>query len=248
MKVTVEGFNPFGPVVIPPAGPTVVEGFNPFAGQPFIPVMQPVIDPDNPYTELPFYAQLKQCRACTARTEALQVVGGSGPLDARMLVVGQNPGDDEDRAGIPFIGMSGQEFDTWLPLLGLDRKKLMVTNIVHCHTVRNRVPRTKEIRTCSDLWLAEELKALQFVEVIFPLGKPAVSAILTKSAPPMTPLMVHHYRIRVFGRDIRVFPLPHPAFLLRARHLAPMFRETILHQLKLTLQQEVPDVYAWSQR
>lgn len=255
-RQVVEGFNPFGPAFIPapalpkgdPGARQVVNGFNPFEGQAYIPVMQPVVDPNNPYTQLPFYAGLKQCRACSARSEALQVVGGSGPVDARMLVLGQNPGDEEDRAGVPFIGQSGQEFDSWLPLLGLDRTKLMVTNVVHCHTTKNRVPRAKEIRTCSDLWLAEELKVLTAVEVIFTLGKPAVSAVLTKSAPPMTPLMVHHYRVKVFGRELHVFPLPHPAFFLRTRHLVPMFRETILHQLKLTLQQEVPAAYAWSQR
>lgn len=256
MKVTIEGFNPFGPVTpmvpaaAPPvAGPVQVPGFNPFgAGQGFIPVMQPLTDPANPYMQLPFYGALTQCTACTARPEAIQVVPGKGPMDARILFIGQNPGEDEDRAGTPFIGASGEEFDAWLSVLGLDRAKAMVTNIVKCHTTKNRVPRAKEIRTCSDLWLAEELQALTQVTVLVPLGKPAVVAVLTRSAPPMTPLMVHHYKIRAFGRDLRVFPLPHPAYLLRARHLAPMFRETILGQLKLTLQQEVPEAYAWTKR
>lgn len=252
-----EGFDPFA--VKAPAAPvagafdaketkrTLVD-FNPFEGQGAVPVMHAVADPNNPYTQLPHYAPMMQCRACSARTEALQVVPGKGPLDARMLVIGQNPGEDEDRAGEPFIGQSGEEFNSWLPVLGLDRDKMLVTNVVKCHTLKNRVPRAKEIRTCADLWLSAELQSLPDVQVLITLGKPAVLAVLQKSAPPMVPVMIHHYRVRVLGRELRVFPLPHPAFFLRARHLAPMFRETLLPQLKLTLLQETPEAYAWTKR
>jgi uracil-DNA glycosylase family 4 len=220
-----------------------IEGFNPFAGAPLPPAPEPLA---GSYATLPFYPALRACTACTARPEAKQVVGGAGPVGARILVVGQNPGEEEDSAGVPFIGNAGDEFNSWLVLLGLDRAKLVVTNIVKCHTTKNRVPRPKEVRTCADLWLSEELQQLAQVDVLLPLGKPAVVGVLGKDAPPMTPIMVHHYRVRVWGRELRVFPLPHPAYLLRARHLAPMFRETILSQLKLTLLQEVPEAYAQS--
>lgn len=494
MQGTISGFTPFDEPQAPPP-PAVVTG----------------------YVTLPFYESLRACTACSARQEALQVVGGTGPVDARMLVIGQNPGEDEDRAGIPFIGNAGDEFNAWLALLGLDRQKLVVTNVVkcfpgetlvesvgversyrreyvgdlvrvttvdgeltgtpnhpvltgrgwvplgqlqpggdlvrgsyaermrlrnpdikrrpakiaelfytlskfgvtervagtdvdfhgerpqseveivsghrllwdrlepelfqhplqqvfvpadygtrdllaqsprrrefmtmfgallsssrgvvsscsemraavgvqdlptipkgsrvasnsnasgnerlfefgladaqlvrqgeetapaavglaqilrverfawrgrvyslqtssdeyiangfivhNCHTTKNRVPRTSEIKTCADLWLSEELIHLPDVTVLMPLGKPAVTAVLGKSAPPMTPIAVHHYVVRTLGRELRVFPLPHPAFLLRARHLQPMFRETILGQLKLTLRQEVPEAYRWT--
>lgn len=226
-------------VIVPDFAPEVVVG--PAAPLPDV--------PSSGYTQLPFYEALRACTACSARGEALQVVPGFGPLDARLLVVGQNPGEEEDREGVPFIGSSGQEFDTWLRVLGLDRAKLMVTNIVKCHTLKNRVPRAKEIRTCADLWLSQELMGLPDVQVLLPLGKPAVSAILGTQAPPMTPLMAHHYRIRVGGvRELRVFPLPHPAYLLRVRHQAPMFYETILSHLRLTMEAEVPEAYQWSRR
>lgn len=227
MRVIVHGFNPGGETA--PA---------PLAGSPAV----------GTYAQLPFYDALRACTACSARAEALQVVPGDGPLDARMLVIGQNPGEDEDQAGIPFIGQAGREFDTWLAKLGLDRAKLLVTNVVKCHTLKNRVPRTKEVKTCADLWLAEELAHLTQVTVLLPLGKPAVVAVLGKSAPPMTPLMAHHYRVRAAGRELRVFPLPHPAYLLRVKHHAQMFYETILSHVRLTLEAEVPDAYAWSRR
>lgn len=227
-------------VYIPSTRGTVA-GFSPDLG----PVSGPYI-PASEYESLPFVQALRDCRACPARLEALQVVPGIGPLDARILVIGQNPGEEEDRAGQPFVGTSGEEFNVWLKILGLAREKLVVTNVVKCHTAGNRVPRPKEIKACADLWLPQELSELKRVSVLMPLGKPAVTALLGKSAPPMTPITVHHYIVRALDREFRVFPLPHPAYLLRVKHMAAMFYETILGQLKLTLQQEVPEAYTWS--
>jgi DNA polymerase len=164
-------------------------------------------------------------------------------VDARLYFIGQNPGEEEDVVGIPFIGEAGQEFNRWLAILGIDRAKVFVTNVVKCHTYSNRVPRASEISTCSNLWVPEELQALPDVQLVFPLGKPAVGRVLGKSAPPMTPLAVHHFQIRILDRAVSVFPLPHPAFFLRAQHLGPLFRETLLPQIRETLQQEFPAVY-----
>lgn len=231
--------------------------FDPFAAAvPALPkTAPPLIVPNDPappvaqatfYRQLPFLPALRACTACGCRQEARQVVPGIGPADARILVVGQNPGDDEDQSGEPFVGGSGREFDGWLKILGLDRRKLVVTNAVKCHTKDNRTPSVKEVKTCTNLWLADEIQALTSVTTIIPLGKPAVVAVLGKSAPPMTPLMAHHYRVKVFDRELHVFPLPHPAYLLRARHLAPMFRETILGHVRLTFEDQIPEAYQWS--
>lgn len=242
---SVPDFDPLAgqaPVQAPlPSTRAVVAGFTPDFG-----VVAAPPAPVSEYASLPFVTSLRDCRACPARLEALQVVPGIGPLDARILVIGQNPGDEEDRAGQPFIGTSGEEFNVWLKILGLAREKLVVTNVVKCHTAGNRVPRTKEIKVCADLWLPHELAELKQLSVLMPLGKPAVTALLGKSAPPMTPISVHHYIVKALDREFRVFPLPHPAYLLRVKHMAAMFYETILGQLKLTMQQEVPEAYQWS--
>lgn len=224
------------------AAPTfIIHGFNPFEGQP----APPPAAAESGYRTLSFIPELRACTACTCRAEALQVVPGVGPLDARVMVLGQNPGEEEDRQGVPLIGASGQELDRWLKILGWRRDQILLSNVCKCHTAGNRALKPKEIDTCSTLWLARELGALPELRVIIPIGKPAASALLGKSAPPLTPLMVHHYIIRVAGREYRVFPLPHPAYLLRARQLGPYFYESILSQLNLTLRQEVPDVIAW---
>ena len=186
---------------------------------------------------------LLECEACSARQEALRVVPGFGPSDAPIVFLGQNPGEEEDLQGLPFVGQSGAEFDRWLVALGIDRARVYVTNIVKCHTTNNRLPRAAEIATCTGLWLPQEFEALSAAQVLIPLGKPAVLRILGKSAPSMTPLAIHHYRIRLLGREMSVFPLPHPAFLLRAQHYGPTFRDVLLPQVRETLQQQLPLVY-----
>lgn len=233
--ITIPGFNPTG-------------DFNPAALN--TPPVEPLLTHDPAavgYRTLPFVPALRACTACRCRTEARQVVPGVGPLDARIMVIGQNPGEDEDQQGEPFLGAGGEILNGWLEQLGLVRERLVITNAVKCHTLKNRVPSAKELKTCSQLWLGEELGQLPDLQVVIPVGKPAATALLGKLAPPLTPLMAHHFKVRLNGsRELRVFPLPHPAFLLRSRHLAPLMRETVLAHLKLTLQQETPAAYAWS--
>lgn len=91
------------------------------------------------YHEVPWYQQLLGCTACPARQEARRVVPGAGPLSAEICVIGQNPGVDEDEKGVPFIGKGGEEMSAWLRLLGLDRQKVLVTNIVKCFPGDTRV-------------------------------------------------------------------------------------------------------------
>lgn len=217
----------------------MIVDFNPFAGMPGAPVYIPEPEPVGP-------TALTACTACDCRKEARQVVPGVGPLDARMLILGSTPGDEEDVQGRPFMGGGGRELNDWLKILGLRREKMALTYAVKCHTRENRPPKVKEQKMCSDLWLGPELAEWKDVQVIFPIGKPAAVAILGKAAPPLTPLLAHHYKIRVHGREIRVFPLPHPAYFLRARHHVTLFKETVLSHVKLTLLKDAGEAYIWS--
>lgn len=235
MKLILTGsFADFDPQVAAPA-PPVSTASDQLRTQYRVPT---IADPAPPP------AGMLACTSCPVRAEARQVVAGMGPRQAPIFFLGQNPGDDEDIVGLPFVGSSGTELNNWLAILGFDRAKVFITNVVKCHTRQNRVPRMSEIQTCSNLWLPEELQALPDVQIVFPLGKPAVVRLLGKSAPPMTPLSVHHIRVRLLNRVLSVFPLPHPAFLLRAPHLGPLLRETLLPRVRETLQQEFPGVYA----
>ena len=213
--------------------PQVVPGFDP------LPVPPTAAKPRS----ATHWPELLACTACPARQDALQVVPGEGPVDAPVIFVGQNPGDDEDLSGKPFCGVSGEELDRWLAVLDIDRARVWVTNLVKCHTFGNRVPRTIEVQTCSGQWLPKEFALLTQVQVVIPLGKPAVLRVLGKSAPPMLPLTIYHFKIKLLGREMSVFPLPHPAFLLRAQHYGPTFRDVLLPQVRETLQRELPTCY-----
>ncbi len=194
--------------------------------------------------EVDWYGELLNCRACSARDEARRPVPGVGPLDATLLCIGQNPGEEEDIDGQPFIGRSGGELDSWLTALGLQRSKLLLTNVVHCHTTRNRVPTNKEITTCSELWLAKELESCPNVRVIMTLGKPALEAVVSGRERPDYGAMVPWWtEVEWQGRSFHVIPLAHPAYLLRVPSQRTVMFSAVLPAVKSRLREIAPELY-----
>src|SRR5580658_4803399 len=100
------------------------------------------------------------CTACELHKFARTVcVGGDGPKDAEILVVGQNPGQKEDRQGRPFIGPSGLVLKTQLHKAGLGVHRIRYTNVVRCLTPDNREPTAKEVKACKP-YLDAEIKLI----------------------------------------------------------------------------------------
>jgi len=195
------------------------------------------------YHEVPWYTQLLACTACPARQEARRVVPGQGPLAAEICIVGQNPGTDEDEKGVPFIGRSGDEVGVWLRLMGLDRAKVLVTNIVKCHTEGNRAPRPKEIETCESLWWKRELETFTNLAVVIPLGRPALLGLIGKQ-PSLPDVMEPWWVKAAFGeRELHILPLAHPAYLLRTPAARPVMYEKVLPVLRDYMRREAPHVY-----
>lgn len=185
---------------------------------------------------LPWVPALKACTLCTCRPEALQVVPGVGPTAAELLFVGQNPGEEEDRDGIPFVGRSGAEFEQWLALLGLTRNQVAITNAVKCHTTDNRQPRAGEIDTCVGAWLVKELEALPRLRFLLPLGKPALKGLVGKDADQFPAMEFRSTVIEIAaGRSVTLVPLPHPAYLLRSPGLRPRFFADVLSEVRALL-------------
>ena len=136
------------------------------------------------------YAALRaaaaNCRACDLCERATQTVFGEGPLDARIVFVGEQPGDQEDREGRPFIGPAGKLFDEALHDAGLDRQKAYVTNAVkHFNwTPSGKIrlhqkPKSTHIAAC-DPWLREEIGLVK-PEVLVCLGVTAAQSVLGKT-------------------------------------------------------------------
>lgn len=201
------------------------------------------------YTAVPWLDQLLACRACPARDEARRVVPGSGPLDARIAVIGQNPGEDEDEMGVAFVGRSGNELDTWLGKLGLDRSKVLVTNALKCHTARNRKPRPKEMAMCRDLWFRQEMATFAQVQVLIPLGRPALESLFSNMAgmPATLPAAMDPWWMEVGidggDRTFWVMPLPHPLYILRAPNLRGRMYDHLLPTVKTYLHEQTPEAY-----
>jgi uracil-DNA glycosylase len=155
------------------------------------------------------------CRACPLWKTTTCTVFGEGPSSAKVVLVGEQPGDQEDRAGKPFVGPAGQVLDAALRLARINRPELYVTNAVKHFKYEPRgkrrihqTPRAREIGACRP-WLEAELKALQ-PRLIVALGATAAQALFKK------PTRILKERGRILDSQFgRVLVTIHPSALLR---------------------------------
>ncbi|MGH8866889.1 MAG: uracil-DNA glycosylase [Actinomycetes bacterium] len=136
------------------------------------------------------------CVACADLAESRsRVVVGSFPRGARVLLVGEAPGAQEDEAGVPFVGRSGQLLDTLLAEAELPRKTVAVANVLKCRPPGNRKPRRGEVETCRP-WLTRQI-ALVDPAVVCTLGGTALEWVMGPGAR-IAPLRgtVHEYAAR----------------------------------------------------
>ena len=171
---------------------------------------------------------LDRCRECPIGAHATQAVAGVGAAQARLMVVGEQPGDQEDLRGLPFVGPAGQLFDRAVAELGWRRDQLFVTNAVKHFKYElrgkrriHKTPGQLEVAACRH-WLDEELR-LVAPEAILALGSTAARAVLGR------PVAVMKERGQWFadpqGRQVLV--TLHPSALLRAdpQHAATDFAD-----------------------
>jgi len=130
--------------------------------------------------------EAKHCTRCDLYKHATQTVFGEGPLDARILFVGEQPGDQEDLAGTPFVGPAGQMFDRALGDAGVDRSRVYVTNAVKHFKFERRgkrrihsKPDAGEIQACR--WWLEQEQLLLEPRVTVALGATAARALLGRA-------------------------------------------------------------------
>ena len=157
----------------------------------------------------------EQARACTrcpqlAATRTT-VVFGSGNADADLMFVGEAPGANEDKQGLPFVGQAGRLLDTLLGEIGLTRGDVFVANVLKCRPPGNRDPLPQEIDACQD-YLFRQLELIQ-PKVVCTLGNFATKLL----RGDMTGITRLHGRdeLRQIGpRVVRLYPLFHPAAAL----------------------------------
>jgi len=159
------------------------------------------------------------CRGCDLWVNATQTVFGEGSAAAEVMLVGEQPGDQEDRQGHPFVGPSGKLLDLALEQAGIDRSRIYVTNSVkHFKFVPiergrrlHKKPNAGEIRACNP-WLREEIRLLK-PKVIVALGATAAQALLGNH------FKVTQNRGKPVPSDLAeaVIATVHPSAVLRAR-------------------------------
>jgi DNA polymerase len=184
------------------------------------------ITPEDAQPERQQPSKLEDCRRCELWQHATQAVGGEGPKRAKILLVGEQPGDQEDLAGQPFVGPAGKLLDRVFEAAGVDRRTVYLTNAVKHFKWEPRgkrrlhkTPAQREIEACS-YWLEKELAQVK-PSVIVALGTTALKSVLGTS----------HVTLKdTLGRPIRhegrwVVTIYHPSYALRvpdedARHQA----------------------------
>ena len=148
----------------------------------------------------------QRCKLCSlGRTK---VVFGKGHAKARLMFVGEAPGEEEDERGEPFVGRSGQLLTKIIEAIGLSREQVYIANVIKCHPPNNRNPEPDEVASCEP-FLFRQIDVIQ-PRVIVPLGKFAAQSLL-RTMDPITKL-----RGRQFDyRGAVLIPTFHPAYLLR---------------------------------
>ena len=148
------------------------------------------------------------CRRCDLRSGCRQVVFGSGNNRARLLMVGEGPGADEDRIGIPFVGKAGQLLDKILQAANILRDDIFITNVVKCRPPGNRLPLQPEVEACIP-YLRQQIDVID-PEIIVCLGSLATKNLIDRKAA-ITRMRGKWHTIG--GR--KVIATFHPAALLR---------------------------------
>jgi uracil-DNA glycosylase family 4 len=160
-------------------------------------------------------AVLQEARACTRCAQLAStrttVVFGSGNADADLMFVGEAPGANEDKQGLPFVGQAGRLLDQLLSEIGLSRAEVFVANVLKCRPPGNRDPLPAEIENCTG-YLHRQVELIQ-PRVIATLGNFSTK-LLREDPTGITRLHGRPEERRIGERDVVLYPLFHPAAAL----------------------------------
>ncbi len=159
--------------------------------------------------------EIMSCTKCPLHRSRRNPVPGEGPLDARVMFVGEAPGRREDEEGRPFVGPAGKLLNQLLEQAGLSRDRVYITNIVKCRPPGNRDPRDEEIEAC----LPYLLRQIQLIKprLIVALGRHAARTLFRLAGLTWRSMGSQHgkpYRARIAGVEAMLVATYHPAAAL----------------------------------
>jgi DNA polymerase len=169
------------------------------------------------------WRQAQACAKCPQLASTRQtVVFGSGNADADLMFVGEAPGANEDRQGLPFVGQAGRLLDTLLAEIGMSRGEVFICNTLKCRPPGNRDPLPQEIDACQD-YLFRQLELIE-PRVVCTLGN--FSTKLLRGDPTGITRLHGREEIRRIGPlRVRLYPIYHPAAALYTPKMLEILRE-----------------------
>ena len=159
-----------------------------------------------------------KCTKCPLHTTRKNAVPGAGPDNAEIIILGEGPGDNEDRQGLPFVGASGNDLDKLLDKAGINRRDVFITNTIKCRAPSNRNPTKEETLACRP-WLEEQLESLD-PKMIITLGNPATQWFMPDT-------MITKVRGKIYNQAPNQILIPtiHPAGAMRKHGYTKLIEE-----------------------
>jgi uracil-DNA glycosylase len=163
-------------------------------------------------------SEILECKKCPLHLRRTNAVPGTGNYNAKLMIIGEGPGRDEDIQGKPFVGKAGKLLTQLLSEIGISREEVYITNVVKCRPPDNRVPEESEIEACRD-YLRRQIEIIN-PKIILLLGSTALKAVIGEKSIT-----------KVRGEEIEIdgiiyLPTFHPAAVLRDEsNKLPQIRE-----------------------
>jgi DNA polymerase len=186
------------------------------------------------------YKEVGRCTKCPLHETRTKAVFGAGNADADLMFVGEAPGAEEDRSGLPFVGRAGQLLNQMLEEIGLARDDVFIANVLKSRPPGNRDPQPDEIAACEP-YLFEQVRLIE-PRVVCTLGNFATK-LLSGSPTGITKVRGTPQVHELGGRTVFLLPLFHPAAALRTPAVKETLRgdfETIPDLLRRPLPDPVP--------
>lgn len=178
------------------------------------------------------------CTACELHAARTQTVFGVGDRRARLMVVGEAPGADEDRQGEPFVGRAGQLLNEMLRAMGFAREQVYIANILKCRPPDNRDPLPAEVASC-EAYLKRQIELVQ-PALILALGRVAAQNLLkTQASLARLRGKCHTFNAGEGHGEIPVVVTFHPAYLLRAPKEKRSVWEDLQYAMDILAQQSI---------
>jgi len=172
------------------------------------------------------FEEIRRCKKCDLYRTRKNPVPGEGNVHAKIMLIGEAPGYNEDLQGRPFVGKAGKLLDELLKIARLERSEVFITNVVKCRPPGNRKPNREEIKACSP-FLKTQIRIIK-PELILTLGNVATQFIFEEFSLKFETMSKLHgkiFKVSNLWLRTKVIPMYHPAAVLRNPNLRKVVEE-----------------------